>query len=307
MAHVVLRRHRLGVVLQRIAEHLVEGGDTGRRLDGHRRIDAQRPVGRVVHRLAQSDFGQREVVLLLRQEVVVRGLLRLDLRHVGGALQPQLEELAALLELGRAGLELLAGQPHALGVVDHVEVGLHGLQRNLVAGQLQLLDPLQAHDAGGTHGVDAGKSGKEGQLPREGVGVVEVRDVGIGIGLGVYRTAEAGRGADRAAHRGDQRGDGFDIILAVVAVGVGLAPHGGAVLDGVAHALLERHRRRLPFGRGDRVIGSGSGRSNRDALYRVGSARSSLRGCRTLHVRRHGCRRKQGHQTECPENRQQRD
>ena len=136
MAHVVARDHGLGVVLQRVIEHFVKGCDPGRSLDRRVGHDAERPVGRIVHRLGECDLGQREVILLLRHKVVVRGALRLDLRHVGSALQPQFKEFAALRELGRAGLELLAGQAHAFGVVDHIEIGLHGLQGDLVAGQL---------------------------------------------------------------------------------------------------------------------------------------------------------------------------
>jgi len=199
-------------------------------------VDDQRTVRRIVHRLRKGDLREREVVLLLGHQVVVRSALRLDLGDVGGAFKPQFEQLAALGQLGGAGHALLAGQPHAPRIIDHVEIGLHGPERDFVAGQLQLLDALQTHHLRGADGVDPREAREEGHLSRSGIGVVEIRDVGVGVGLGIDRTAETRGGADRTVHRGDQRGDGGDVILPVVAVGVILPADGGTVFDGIAHA-----------------------------------------------------------------------
>ena len=242
MADVVTGGQRLGMVVEGVGQHVVEGNRAGGSPDGDIGVDDQRTVRRIVHRLRKGDLREREVVLLLGHQVVVRSALRLDLGDVGGAFKPQFEQLAALGQLGGAGLELLAGQPHAPRIIDHVEIGLHGPERDFVAGQLQLLDALQTHHLRGADGVDPREAREKGHLSRSGIGVVEIRDVGVSVGLGIDRTAETRGGADRTVHRGDQRGDGGDVILPVVAVGVILPADGGTVFDGIAHAGVERHR-----------------------------------------------------------------
>ena len=241
LPHVITGAAGLGIVVEGIGDHIGEGRRAGRGFDGEIRLDPQGAVGRIIHRFGKRDPGQFEVVFLLREQVVVRSALRLLLGHVGGALEPQFEQLAALGEVAGAGFQLFAGEAHAFGVIYDVEIGLHGIERHFVLDPLQLLDTHQAHHLRGTDGIDPRKAGENGHLPRNAVVVGKVRNVGIGIGLGVDRAAETGRGADRAADRGHERRHGFDIVLAVVAVGVILLPYYGTVFDGIGHALVEGH------------------------------------------------------------------
>ncbi len=133
VARVGGRRKHFRMVGQRAVEHLAERGLGHRGLDPQLGVDLQRLLLRVVHRLAQADAGQFEVVLLRREQVIAPRLLRLDFGHVGGAPASQLEELARLREQCAALGELLLGIADRVGVVDDVHVGRHGLDRRLVA------------------------------------------------------------------------------------------------------------------------------------------------------------------------------
>ena len=275
LLHVVGCLLRFGVLFEGVGQYLSVGGRTGRGADGDLGDDLRTAARRIVHRFAERDFGQREIVLLLREQKIVRGALRFDLRHVGGAFQPQFVEFAALVQIGGARLPLFACQPDAFGVVHHVEVGLHGVQRRFVAGLLQLLDAHEPHDTCRPHGVYSRQSCENGNLPRQAVRVVEIGDGGVGIGFGVDRTAETGRGAGGCADRGNQCGDRCDMLLAVVAVRIDLLPDVGIVFDGVGHAGVECHC-------GDGVCG------------RTGECRRSVRRGRFRSCDRIGSRRRFG-------------
>ena len=169
--------------------------------------------------------------------IVCLCMLRLHQCHVGGTLASHLLQQACLTQQQLGFLQFLLSHSYHTFFIRHIDVCLQHIQRSLVLLLPQCLMPHQHTRLGSLQCMQTVETIKHRQRNLYGIAIIEGANIGIAVGLRVYRPSEVVLRTDVGIH-GRQEATGSTGLGNLVIVEFQFSlPHLMVVLHGILHAL----------------------------------------------------------------------
>ena len=171
---------------------------------------------------------------------ILAGHFSFDFQYVGVAFQSQLLLYFGLVQRVFALRELFPRQVDHPAVIMYVGIGLHRFERDFIIDQLHVFGTLQPGYFCDAKVVDYFETVEQWQRTGDAVRVIEVVLSGVGVGLGVERSAEVGIGPYRTADVRQKIHDRCEVI----AVGIGICQllylAARRMFDRIGHTVVQR-------------------------------------------------------------------